>query len=74
MEIGEKKIKYKSVSNKVNKKLKSALIGYEISVSSKIKSDPKLVYSYVNKKKGISNGIKSLRLTDGTIESDSIEE
>ena len=50
--------------------MKSALIGYEISISNKIKSDPRLVYSYINKKKGISNGIKSLRLTNGTIESD----
>ncbi len=61
---------YKSARNRANKKVKRAMTSYERSITTKIKSDPRLVYSYINKKKGIRNGIKSLRLADGTTESD----
>ena len=50
--------------------MKSAVISYERSITTKIKGDPRLVYSYINKKKGIRNGIKSLRLADGTTKSE----
>ena len=43
---------YKSARNRANKKVKSSVINYERSITAKIKSDPRLIYSYINKKKG----------------------
>ena len=62
----DKWIKYKCTRNRANKRVKNALIDYENSISRKIKIDPRFVYSCINKKGGISNGIKSLRINDGT--------
>ena len=43
-------------------KINRALRDYERSIASKIKSDPRRVYNYINSKKTVVNGIKALRL------------
>ena len=47
----DKLLKYKMTRNIANKMVKSAVISYKRSITTRIKSDPRLVYSYINKKR-----------------------
>ena len=50
--------------------VRSALRNYKRMIISKGKKDPKLIYSYINDKLKVSNSIKTLKISEGTTNSD----
>ena len=62
--------RYKLARNKLNFMVRSALRNYERMIISKGKKDPKLIYSYINDKLKVSNSIKTLKISEGTTNSD----
>ena len=63
---------YKSVHSSRHK-INRALSDDERSIVTKIKSDPRRVYNYINSKKTVVNGIKALRLDDWSLITDRTE-
>ena len=69
----EKLLNYKIARNTSRHKINRALRDYERSIATRIKSDPRRVYNYINSKKTVVNEIKALRLDDGSLITDRTE-
>jgi hypothetical protein len=62
--------RYNNCCKDVKKSHLCAFIQYEKMLASKSKSDPKLIYQYINKKQKVNNSIRSIKNDDGDITTD----
>ena len=61
---------YNKVSRHVKKLVKLAVLAYECSIVEKSKSNPRLLYSYINQNKKCNDSIRTLQMPSGELTSD----
>lgn len=61
---GQLKIDYQIVSRSIKKLVDKAVKNYELSIITKAKSNPKLLYDYINTQNKIKDSIRSLKSSD----------
>ncbi|XP_065675813.1 uncharacterized protein LOC136092020 [Hydra vulgaris] len=61
--------RYKNRCNKVKQTLTHSIAQYEKSISEKAKTNPKLIYRYINMKLKVKNQIRSMKESNGNITS-----
>ena len=62
--------KFKELRKQVKTMVKTAIKAYEFNLASKAKSNPKLVYSYINSKRTVRDNIRALTDKDGVTKED----
>ena len=61
------RMSYNKVSRLVKKVVKLAVLAYESSIVAKSKSNPKLLYAYINQNKKLNDSLRALRESLGEI-------